>query len=316
MIYTEKEKCIVVFSTLFVRDYPELYKELAKIMSNYYRGFGEISHTKDYWVRDFMPIQINFDRFVKFTYNPDYLQNSKKYITNVDKVLVHSRITQIIDITNVPIVLDGGNIVFCYGCNKDNRTDFVVMTEKILSENPGISKELIECILKLAFDEPNLTIVWLPWDKQDTFGHSDGIVKYVGITKNGTPKVLVNLELYDDDTAKQMRSALCQHFEVVDLKLSEYDELSWAYINCLQTEKFIIIPGIGNSTTDKEALRQYQQLFPDYKDNIYQVQMQDFIKKHGGALNCLTWTIGPSFRNLLELFCRHKTNFSSSKRQN
>ena len=84
---------------------------------------------------------------------------------------------------------------------------------------------------------------------------------------------------------------LAKYFKVVELKLSEYDELSWAYINSLQTQDFIIVPGIGNEVTDAEALEQYRKLFPEYKDNIYQVQMRDFIKENGGALNCLTWTI-------------------------
>ena len=87
-----------------------------------------------------------------------------------------------------------------------------------------------------------------------------------------------------------MYDALAEHFEVIGLKLSEYEDLSWAYINCLQTMDFIIIPGIGNDVTDTEAVQHYNELFPHYKDHIYMVQMRDFIAEQGGALNCLTWT--------------------------
>ena len=164
------------------------------------------------------------------------------------------------------------------------------MTEKVMYENPNYSKESIEALLKCAFLESELTVVWLPWDRKDAFGHTDGIVRFLDTNKEGRPRVLVNLELYEDDIANQMYDALAEHFEVIELKLSEYDDLSWAYINCLQTADFIIIPGIGNDVTDAEAMKQYNDLFPYYKDHIYMVQMRDFIAEQGGALNCLTWT--------------------------
>lgn len=174
MIITEKEKSKVVLSSLLERHYPELKLELWDIIGTYHKGMGTVSHTKDYWVRDFMPIQMDEYVFVKFVYNPDYLQDKKKYITNVDKVI-----------------------------------------------------------------------------------------------------------------------------EVIELELSKYDDLSWAYINSLQTCDFIIIPGLGDEVTDAETLAQYKQLYPEYEDNIYQVQMRDFIAENGGALNCLTWTIYENFLKVL-----------------
>ena len=190
-------------------------------------------------------------------------------------------------------------MVFCKGKRKGTETQYVVMTEKIFSENPNFIKEQIECLLKCAFLAPDLTIVWLPWDKEDIYGHTDGIVRYVGMNKSGKQKVLVNLKLYADDIAKKMYSTLAQHFEVIELKLSKYDDLIWAYINSLQTCDFIIIPGLNDDITDAEALAQYKQLFPQYEDNIYQVQMRDFIAEHGGALNCLTWTIYENYLKML-----------------
>lgn len=301
MIITEKEKSLVVFSSLFFRHYPKLEEQLHDIMLPYHKGVGMVCHTKDYWVRDFMPVQADEKVFVRFTFNPDYLQDKKKYITDVDKVIQHYPFAQEFKIVNLPIILDGGNLVFCKGYDGLEETAFVVMTEKVLAENPSLCKEQIETHFRYAFQEPNLIIVWLPWDKEDIFGHTDGIVRYVGSTTLGRPQVLVNLELYDEEIADQMYEALAEHFEVIELKLSEYDELSWAYINCLQTHDFIIIPGIDNPITDAEALKQYKQLFPRYEGNIYQVQMREFIAEQGGALNCLTWTIK---ENYLKMLCK------------
>ena len=291
MIIPEKEKTNVIFSSLFISHYPELYKQLSDIMWNYHKGYGAVCHTKDYWVRDFMPVQVDEDVFVRFIFNPDYLQDKQEYITDVDKVIKNCPFAQKYKSVNIPIILDGGNLVFCKGNKEHEETVFVVMTEKVLAENPRLCKKQIEKLFKDAFLEPNLIIVWLPWDKEDTFGHTDGIVRYIGYNTLGRPKVLVNLELYDEEIAEQMYDALSEHFDVIELELSEYDDLSWAYINCLQTQDFIIIPGIGNTITDAEALKQYKELFPEYKGHIYQVQMREFIEEHGGALNCLTWTI-------------------------
>ena len=299
MIIPEKDKTNVIFSSLLISHYPELYKQLSDIMWNYHKGYGAVCHTKDYWVRDFMPVQVDEDVFVKFIFYPDYLQDKKKYITDVDKVFKHCPFAQEYKIVNLPIILDGGNLVFCIRYDCLDETAFVVMTEKVLAENPRLCKKQIEKLFKDAFLEPNLIIVWLPWDKEDTFGHTDGIVRYVGYNTLGRPKVLVNLELYDEEIAEQMYDALSEHFDVIELELSEYDDLSWAYINCLQTQDFIIIPGIGNTITDAEALKQYKELFPEYKGHIYQVQMREFIEEHGGALNCLTWTIKENYQKNL-----------------
>ena len=297
MIITENEKSKVVLSSLLERHYPELKLELWNIIGKYHKGMETVSHTKDYWVRDFMPIQMDEYAFVKFVYNPDYLQGQKKYLTDVDKVIKNCPFAQKYDIVDIPLVVDGGNMVFCKGRKKGVETQYVVMTEKVFKENPNFSKEQIECLLQCGFMSPDLIIVWLPWDKEDTFGHTDGIVRYVGINNSGRPKVLVNLELYADDIADKMYSVLAQHFEVIELRLSKYNELSWAYINSLQTYNYIIIPDLDDNITDTETLEQYNQLYPQYEGNIYQVQMRDFIAENGGALNCLTWTI---YENVLD----------------
>lgn len=291
MVVTELEKTKVIFSSLLCRHYPELYSQLSDILWDYFRGIGCVFNTKDYWVRDFMPIQMDENVFVKFIFNPDYLQNEKKYITDVDKVIDSCPFVRDFMFVNVPLVMDGGNMVFCKGrSNFPGTDDYLVMTEKVLAENPGFGKEQVEDMVRCSFLVPDLTVVWLPWDRDDTFGHTDGIVKYIGVNRAGNPMVLVNLELYDERIADQMYAALAEHFEVVELQLSEYDELSWAYINSLQTHDFIIIPGLGNPVTDAEALDQYKQLFSKYEGHIFQVQMRDFIAENGGALNCLSWT--------------------------
>ena len=59
MVITENEKSKVIFSSLLERHYPKMYSELANILWSYHKGYGYLTHTKDYWVRDFMPIQMD-----------------------------------------------------------------------------------------------------------------------------------------------------------------------------------------------------------------------------------------------------------------
>lgn len=110
------------------------------IMWDYHRGTGFVCHTKDYWVRDFMPVQVYQNVFAKFIFTLDYLQDKKKYITDVDKVINNCPFVKDYTFVNIPLVLDGGNMVFCKGYDGIEETSFVIMTEKVLYENPNYDK--------------------------------------------------------------------------------------------------------------------------------------------------------------------------------
>ena len=281
----ESHKDTVAFSNLFKQDYPELFQELQTILQNNGCAVLTLSGTRDYWCRDFMPIQYGDGKYVQYCYMPDYLQGQRQYQTNADNVV--SKLDLQMDVSKPPLVVDGGNFVFCHGTSMN----YVVMTNKVGFENQRYGWHEIEDMIGRHHPYDCVRIVWLPWVQSDMCGHSDGILRYVGITKDGKPIVLTNLTLYEETHAQAMRVILKEHFKVIELKLSHYDELSWAYINCLQTKSVIIVPGIGDELTDKEALRQIEELYPDYKGRVFQVQMRDFIAKGGGALNCCTWTI-------------------------
>lgn len=302
---TDQYKDRVCFSSLFCRDWNSLYKELSEILFANHVGYGTITYTKDYWCRDFMPIQRGCEMYTQFEYNPDYLKDKKKYRTDVDKILLRRMKYFRMDIKKFPLIIDGGNMVFCIGGSDHwgESIHYVVMTDKVMSENPNYTKKKIESMIRESLNivedlQFTINIVWLPWKHSDMYGHADGILHYVGKSKTGKPIVLVNLSLYEEVHANEMRSILKKKFEVIDLNLSKYDELSWAYINMLQTRDVIIIPGIGNPVTDKEAYEQIKSLHPEYGDKVYQVQMRDFIKEGGGALNCCTWTFSKEMSHI------------------
>lgn len=290
----EEYKDIVYFSKWLEVNYPSIYNQLCEILDSNDVPHYVLPYTKDYWCRDYMPVQFDMDGyFAQFVYSPDYLKDDAAHRTDTDKVLAGIKFedSQYVITTNSPLVVDGGNIVVCYG----NLDEYIVMTDKVMHENPSYTQEQIEQMLIEAFsigiEKGNPKIVWLPWDPKDKCGHTDGILRYVGKNKEGKPVVLTNLSLYGDEFAVPMRNILQEHFEVIELKLSQYNKNSWAYINSLQTDSCIIVPGIDNPTTDREALEQIKALYPEYKNEVYQVQMNNLITKWGGALNCCTWTI-------------------------
>lgn len=296
---TEQCKDKVYFSKWLQKDYPDLYKDVTSILDANHVHHGILESTADYWCRDYMPIQCGYKQYSQFIYNPSYIKDSK-YRTNTDKVL--TKVKESFDALNKsPLNIDGGNMVFCIGEKRLNYTEYVVMTDKVMVDNPDYSQQEIEQLIRETLkSNSNFQIVWLPWneDKNDEYGHTDGILHYVGISEDGKPIVLVNLEIYDKERADGMRSALSKYFDIIDLKLSYYnEEYSWAYINMLQTRDVIIVPGIGDDVTDKEALEQIKELFPQYEGRIYQVMVKNLIDGHpeendgGGALNCCTWTI-------------------------
>lgn len=303
---TEQYKDKVFFSQLLRTDYPNIYKDVCEILDANSVAHETLSLTKDYWCRDYMPVQYASERFSQFVYNPDYLKGKEKYITDVDKVMKKMVGNNFI-VNHSSLVIDGGNIVVGEIVHPNTYTtkSFIVMTDKVMIENEGLSQNEIECQIRDSFKPKecnstidDITIVWLPWDKKDVCGHTDGILRFVGAQKDGKPVVLTNLSVYDDGIATLMLNILVEHFYVIELKLSEYHKLSWAYINALQTRDVIIVPGIGNTKLDNEAMSQFIALYPDYRGRIYQVQMKELIEKWGGALNCCTWTISEDMSKL------------------
>ncbi|MBO4774201.1 MAG: agmatine deiminase family protein [Bacteroidales bacterium] len=107
---------------------------------------------------------------MSYNYNPNYLQDKHKrrYITDAKKVRNIDFLQQA-EMVEMDLVLDGGNVVKC--------GDTVVMTDKVFVENKDKTPAEVERILREAFQ---CEIVFLPWDKKEKCGHSDGIVHYIG----------------------------------------------------------------------------------------------------------------------------------------
>jgi agmatine/peptidylarginine deiminase len=156
------------------------------------------------------------------------------------------------------------------------------MTEKVFLENKDKSSWVVSWLLNGAFESQ---IIFLPWDKKEKFGHSDGIIHYIGEGK----VLLTNYEDFSLYYYRRFRKALEEHFEVIPLtyNVKRKHQRSWAYINFLQIGSLVLVPQLG-MPEDKQALEQINKALPDCE--VVGVPAMEAVRR-GGALNCISWNI-------------------------
>ena len=257
-----------------IKGYPKVAENL--LYALYKEGIETeyLPHSKSkkhVWVRDYMPIQLEEGRFLKYVYRPDYLKNDKDYIPNyagmIRKLGLNCKPTS--------LVIDGGNVV--------KWDDAVIMTDKVLIENPGYDEYGLRFRLEELFETD---VVFIPWDRYEMFGHADGMVRFI----DRRTVLLNNYSDFDRSLRKRIIRALDGHFEVKEL---QYDtprcsKYSWAYLNFLQVAGRIFVPGLGIAE-DRSAVQQIQRFYPEHKVMLVPDCLE--LVRDGGALNCVTWTI-------------------------
>lgn len=264
----------VYFSRLLSTDYRPLYEQMAEVLHKHDIKTELLEDTKDYWCRDYMPIQVERDMFIKYSYDPDYLKTPewKDYKTEPAKPLSHLNI-KTEDMTD--IVLDGGNVV---------KTPWhVIMTEKVFEANEHIGKAVLRKRLEAVFGMEVIILPW--WDRgEDYCGHTDGMVRYV----KDRELLIGDYHLYAPERSELLHSLLEGYgYTVHELDLPWHVADSWAYVNFLQTAEVILQPGLGLKT-DTAALACIQKY---YDMPVVQIPAPYIIRKYGGAFNCMSWNI-------------------------
>ena len=221
------------------------------------------------WARDYMPVQVSKEKFIRFNYSPDYLKDNPEYKPDTSVILLNLDI----QVIGSDILIDGGNVISC--------DDKVIMTDKIIRENPHYQRnKLIDTLSQLLEAE----IILIPEDKYDEYGHADGMARYMG---NG--KVLLNNYCdFDKPLRKKLLSALSPHFEIVELHYNTYTNKSWAYINFLHVGQHIFVPMLKDKLGET-AFKQIVEAYPEC--DCHQIWGCDYIVREGGALNCCSWNI-------------------------
>ncbi len=298
----------VYFSSQLPEKCPILNAHITEALHKRGVPFSYLHGTKDIWCRDYMPIQIDEGLYVFYEYSPDYLQDeigltlqtSSENVFESNDLLrllplslqkeVHFDGLQPIPVekivfhrTKMDLVLDGGNVVKCG--NK------IVMTDKVFVENKYKSYEEVRQLLEEAF---GCDIVFIPWDREDMCGHSDGIIHYIGDNR----VLMTNYADFDKEYAKKYLRTLEKHFEVVTLKynVKRKHKRSWAYINFLQVGNLILEPQLG-IPEDEQALEQISDAMPHCE--VIGIPALETVRR-GGALNCISWNIKRSNHEKLQ----------------
>lgn len=265
----------VFFSDLLPKKCPTLYQSLDTIMTDNGIDHRLLTNTKDIWCRDYMPIQTGEKRFVFYKYNPDYLQTKyyQRTITDV-KGIGSIDSLRLADAMDLDLVVDGGNVVRC--------GSKIVMTEKVFFENKDKARKEVQRLLEEAFQ---CDIVFLPWDRNEIMGHSDGIIHYLGDNR----VMMTNYADFDIAMARKFTRLLEKHFDVIPLSYNtkRKHKHSWAYINFLQVGRMVLVPQLG-IPEDEQALQQISEAMPNCK--VHGVPALEAVRR-GGALNCISWNV-------------------------
>ena len=269
----------IYISEWLEKDYKAVYDQLIIALADLRISPIVLPYSNEVWCRDYMPVHIGEGRYVGFHFRPDYLWDKPSYHKYITRQELAVEDLSIDFSDKVDLFLDGGNYVRC--------GDKVVLTDKVFSENPNWSPVALLNRLEEAFQAK---VILLPWDMEEPYGHSDGMVTYLGDNR-----VLLNnfrqLEKGKDKPfTKRLIKILEYHFDIVELN---YDCIlspdSWCYLNYLEIDDAIILPALSEKhdcENDQTAFSVFQQIFK--KNIIKQVYAHPLVKL-GGALHCATW---------------------------
>ncbi len=280
---------IVFFSSQLSANYRSCKKDILEALKENGVQVGmNIRATKDIWARDYMPIQIDNYRFVRYKYNPNYLikKGMSKYVTDKpDCPFLKDK-----DIVECNLTLDGGNIIVCG--NK------VILTEKVFTENSYLSPFEITNRIEKAFDKQ---VIWIPCDPHEIefakannelpLCHADGILHAI----DEETILLSNYIDYDLDFLTKLFERLSPYFKIEEYSFGDKSSVnSWIYINYLQIGKVVLLPTVGEPADDM-AIVKLKSLFHNHI-TIVKIDSKEltFDAKDGnvgGSLHCISWNI-------------------------
>ncbi|MBD5263122.1 MAG: hypothetical protein HDS39_03495 [Bacteroides sp.] len=240
-----------------------------------------VPNAADIWIRDFMPFQRHDGEFVVYRYNPDYLQGkNSRYTTNCRDAFLaiggsDALSSAICNHTN--LIIDGGNMI---RCTDKNGVDCVIMTTKVLYENPGLSHH--EILLELD-DIFNAEVILIPWDTEEETGHADGMIRSLG-----SGKLLMNCYAdIDPNLGNAIKKALGNRFEIQELKYGDMcREKSWCHLNYLELRNAVLVP-TASIASDKVALKRLENIIGK---KCIPISMAKIISE-GGAMHCISWSM-------------------------
>lgn len=274
---TDRQTNFLYLADTLPKNYPDFYKRFENVLRDCKITFDFLPQTKDVWAVDYMPIQTDLNKFVRFVYNPTYLQTKKylKTISDVDEICKAIGI----ETFKTDIIIDGGNVT--------RWTNKVIMTDRVFKDNPTFErKQLIKALYELLQVDK---IYFVPEQPGDFTGHSDGMVRFLD-----EHTVIINDYNQEEEWFYRAFKIAIHNtgLDYITIPYNVYDNKSndhanGDYINYLQMENTVIIPTFGIKEDDL-AVRQLETIFAG--QTIATVESNE-IAYDGGIINCITWNI-------------------------
>jgi agmatine deiminase len=229
----------------------------------------------DIWARDYCPIQVGPQKFVKFRYTPDYLRNDPQLRTGDEVVKEYKALG---DCLHSAIVLDGGNVVA-------SRTK-AILTDKVYKENPDWTRPDLRKELQRLLQVEQLIVI--PKEPYEPIGHSDAMVRFIDENT-----VLVNdYGEVDPAFGERLLKTLRKHGLSIELipycpEQRSTDGIPSAvgcFTNFLRTEKVLIAPVYG-TRIEHVVLKKLKSIFLAIP--VVYHDCTD-LAREGGILNCIS----------------------------
>ena len=258
-------------SQLNIQKYKPAADRMFAVLDLFNIKYKLLNNTNDIWARDYMPIKTKSGKYVSFRYEPSYLADDPQLRTNFKTDIAPS--FKVDNLVYTDINLDGGNVVFSPSKEK------VIISDRVFSENPGISEAELTAKLEKLLEA---SVLIIPSLKSDMTGHADGMVRFVGENT-----VVTNAPLSPFGFEMKVKKTLQKYgINVIDFPFfySKGGSAVGCYLNFLKTEKTIFLPVFGVDK-DNEAINTAKSVF---NKKIIPVNINE-IAKDGGLLNCISW---------------------------
>jgi agmatine deiminase len=276
---TDSQTNTVYFSNLTPEDFQAEFNELSRIIETAGYKTKLLVETYDYYCRDYMPVQVAEDDFVQFVFRPKTYFKPEEYIHITNPVLVEL-MNKLSQPRYSPLVLDGGNIV------KSNSK--AIVTDRIFKDNWYQFKSREKIIDQLENDIKCPAIV-VPGYPGELSGHADGLIRFID-----EDTVFIN-ETEGEKKKEWLRNFLTVlgenqllHIKVPCPVKANSEDATGLYINYLHVGNLVVVPQFGLKEDDK-VLQTFREIFG--KRNTVVPFNARWIAKHGGVLNCVTWTV-------------------------
>jgi agmatine deiminase len=250
----------VFLADLFKDRYPDLFKQLHSTLISHSVEVGILQDVCDICARDYCPIQVGPQKFVKFRYTPDYLILSPELHPDGKVVTSYQGLG---DFLHPPIALPGGNIVA-------SQTK-AILTDKIYEDNPDWTHADLRKELKRILQVEQIIVV--PQEPYELFGHADSMVRFID------ERTVVMNDYSEVDPAFGKRQARTLRSYDLVIELIPYSAVKWlkdgipcfkdglpsaqgCYVNYLRTEQVVLFPVFG-AEQDQIALNKLKSLIPD-----------------------------------------------------